>query len=57
MKITIVDELTKHEASVTLPEGGDIYEVAESLRGLLIAYGFHEDSVDEVIITERGGER
>ena len=52
MKITI--EGDRDGASVWLSDDSDIYEVAEKLRGLLIAYGFHENSVDDIIKNDEG---
>lgn len=53
MKITISDTTDLLENRIVSVETGndfpDIHEVARELRGLLIAYGFHEDHVDEYL--------
>ncbi len=51
MKITIVDE--KHEVSVTLDTASDITELGVALKGLIVAYGFHPDNVDDLFNLER----
>lgn len=45
MKITI--ETTQTTASVEFPEG-DIITIADHIRGLLVAIGFHPETAEEV---------
>lgn len=53
MKISISDNNNERTVQVdTGCDGLDILGVARELRGLLIAYGFHENSVDEHIFIE-----
>ena len=51
MKITIVDE--KHEVSVTLDTASDITELGVALKGLIVAYGYHPDNVDDLFNLDR----
>ena len=53
MKIII--QSLETEVSITLSDESDIYEVGEKLKGLLVAYGFHPNNVDELIDVERWG--
>jgi hypothetical protein len=47
MKITIEYQGEENEtkASIEISDDSDIHEVVESLSGLLVAYGFHPNSV------------
>ena len=52
MKISIKSQDEKREVSITCEEDIDIYEMAEELTGLLIAWGFAPESVKEILPDE-----
>ena len=52
--------LELYNTSVTVEKDSDdltIYEMAEVLRSLLVAVGFHENSVLDILPDEHGGLR
>ena len=54
MKITISDE-TK-EVSLTIDGSSDINQLGDALKGLIVAYGYHPDNVDDLFNLERWNE-
>jgi len=54
MKITISDE-TK-EVSLTIDDSSDINQLGEALKGLIVAYGYHPDNVDDLFNLDRWNE-
>jgi hypothetical protein len=51
MKITISDEAK--EVSEIIANSSDITEVGNELKGLLVAYGYHPDNVDDLFNLDR----
>jgi hypothetical protein len=51
MKITISDE-TK-EVSLTIDDSSDINQLGDALKGLIVAYGYHPDNVDDLFNLDR----
>ena len=60
MKIAIesyVGEKEESKVTIEIPDGGDIYDTMDAVRGILIAAGFHPNTVItgcEYIIEEYG---
>jgi len=54
MKITIRNE--DKEISVTVTDDATIDELGEELKGLLVAYGYHPNNVDNLFNLERWNE-
>jgi len=52
MRITIESLDNKRKAIIETHEYIDIYEIAEELRGLLIAWGYHSNTVKEILPEE-----
>ncbi len=51
MKITISDE--NKEVSQIIDSSCDINQLGEALKGLIVAYGYHPDNVDDLFNLDR----
>jgi len=46
--IQIIVKSDKKEVSLTLPTDCDITQLGEALKGLLVAWGYHPQNVDDL---------
>jgi len=46
--IQIIVKSEDKEVSLTLPTNCDIWEMGETLKGLLVAWGYHPQNVDDL---------